>query len=133
MVPNFPNLLPPAPTLPCGPVAPTFPLQIYFVKLAFTSPISNIPLLLASKPYSNFVPPEAQLVPVGSAVVFTKVFFPLVPLVPFVPFVPFVPLVPGNPCGPCAPVSPCGPTNDVPLPQPDTVLGPNKVLLLVLM
>ena len=53
-----------------------------------------MPLLLASNPYSTFIPPLAQFTPAASAVVFTNELNPFVPLVPFVPFAPFVPLVP---------------------------------------
>ena len=69
------------------PVAPTAPLQIYFVKAVFTSLASKTPLLLVSNPTSTFVPPVAQLTPAGSVVVFTKVFFPSTPLVPAAPAV----------------------------------------------
>ena len=137
----FVPLLPAGPVTPCnpwGPWAPIFPwipcepvapLQTYFVNAAFTSVTSNVPSLLASKPYSTFTPPVVQFIPADSDVVLVKVFLPSTPLEPFVPF---VPLFPFAPAGPVDPIGPCAPINEIPEGQTPLAFGPNNLLLAVL-
>jgi hypothetical protein len=100
----FVPLVPLVPLVPAAPLVPSIPLQMYLVKAGIISPASKVPLLSASKPYSTFTPPVAQLTPAASVVVFAKELNPLVPFVPFVPLVPLVPLVPAAPLVPSTPL-----------------------------
>ena len=71
------------------------------------------------------VPPAGPVGPAGPVA-------PVKPVVPVAPAGPLGPTAPVVPVAPAGPVGPVGPTSETPAGQDPAALGPNKVLLVVL-